>query len=241
MIHPVEGSPKIHPLTQEEIRFYKDNGYLVVEGLFSPEECDNILAVCKSRADKDFSAILNPDREVPALRNVMKDPRIVHILELLQGAEVVGLMSQILFKEAGSPYATQAWNPHQDNAYPQARDGAYVTINLFLEDADPGNGGMYIYPGSHREGTLPFEPTISYREKTGSNPGNRIQVPPQYKAVDLIVPRGGMLIMNSNVVHGSYPNRSTTRSRPLFSISYITRGEKFIPGNSAKREEIPLR
>ena len=241
MVHSVEGSPKIRPLTQEEIRSYKDNGYLVVEGLFTFEECDNILKVCKSRADKDFSAILNLDREVPALRNVMKDPRIVQILEILQGAEVVGLMSQILFKEAGSPYAEQAWNPHQDNAYPQARDGAYITINLFLRDADPENGGMYIYPGSHREGTLPFEPTVSYREKKGTNPGNSCKVAPQYKKVDLIIPPGGMLIMNSNVIHGSYPNRSGTRSRPLFSISYITRGEKFVPGNTAKRAEIPLR
>lgn len=231
----------VRPLTQEEIRSYKDNGYLVVHGLFSPEECDRILALCKSYADEKFSAILNLDRAVPAVRDIMKDPKIVQILETLQGAEVVGLMSQVLFKEAGSPYASQAWNPHQDNAYPQAPDGAYITINLFLRDADPENGGMYIYPGSHREGTLPFEPTISYREKAGTNPGNSCKVSPKYKKVDLVVPKGGMLIMNSNVIHGSHPNRSATRSRPLFSISYLTKGQPFIPGNTAKREEIPLR
>jgi ectoine hydroxylase-related dioxygenase (phytanoyl-CoA dioxygenase family) len=231
----------IRSLTQEEIRFYKDNGYLVVEGLFSPEECDRILEIAKSHADDRFSAILNLDRTVPAFRDVMKDPKIVRILETLQGGEVVGLMSQVLFKEAGSPYASQAWNPHQDNAYPQARDGAYITINLFLRDADPENGGLYIYPGSQREGTLPFEPTVSYREKVGTNPGNSVKVPSQYKRVDLIVPKGGMFIMNSNLIHGSHPNGSAARSRPLFSISYLTRGEKFIPGNTAKREVIPLR
>ncbi len=230
----------LRSLTQEEIRLYKENGYLVVNDLFSSEECDQILATCKARTDEKFSAILNLDRQVPAVREVMKSPKIVHIIETLQGAEVVGLMSQILFKEAGSPYASQAWNPHQDNAYPQAPDGAYITINLFLGDADPENGGMYIYPGSHKEGTLPFEPTISYREKTGTNPGNTCRVPPQYTKVDLVVPKGGMLIMNSNVIHGSYPNRSATRSRPLFSISYLTKGQPFVPGNTAKREEIPL-
>lgn len=241
MTPSVERGAKVRSLTQEEIRFYKDNGYLVVNGLFSSEECDRILEVCKARADEKFSAILNIDRELPAMREVMKEPRIVRILETLQGAEIVGLMSQILFKEAGSPYASQAWNPHQDNAYPQAKDGVYVTINLFLRDADPENGCMYIYPGSHREGTLPFEPTVSYREKAGTNPGNPCKVPPQYKKVDLIIAKGGMLILNSNAIHGSYPNRSATRSRPLFSISYLTEGEKFIPGNTAKREVIPLR
>ena len=232
---------RIRSLTQEEIRFYKDTGYLVVHGLFPSEECDRILETCKAHTDENFSAVLNLDRRVPVLREVMKDPKIVGILETLQGAEIVGLMSQILFKKVGSPYASQAWNPHQDNAYPQAKDGAYITINLFLKDADPENGGMYIYPGSHREGTLPFDPTISYREKVGANPGNSCEVPPKYKRVDLVIPKGGMLIMNSNVIHGSYSNRSATRSRPLFSISYITKGEQFIPGNTAKREIIPLR
>ena len=241
MEHSVQGGPGLGSFTPADIRVYKENGYLVVKDLFSSEECDRFLETAKSHADEKFSAILNLDRTVPALREVMKDPKIVQILEALQGAEVVGLMSQILFKEAGSPYASQAWNPHQDNAYPQAADGAYITINLFLRDADPENGGMYIYPGSHNEGTLPFEPTISYREKAGSNPGNPCKVPPQYKRVDLVIPKGGMLIMNSNVIHGSHPNRSAARSRPLFSISYITKGEAFLPGNTAKREAIPLR
>lgn len=232
---------KVRAVTQEEIRFYKENGYLVVEELFSSEECDRILEVCKSRADKDLSAIMNLDREIPFLRGVMKDPRMVQILEALQGVEVVGLLSQILFKEAGSPYAAQAWNPHQDNAYVQASPGAYVTTNTFLRDADPENGGMFVYAGSHREGTLPCEPTQSYREKIGTNPGNPCKVPPQYKKVDLTVRKGGTLFLNGCLIHGSYPNRSATRSRPLFSLCYITKGEKFLPGNTAKREIIPLR
>ena len=44
---------------------------------------------------------------------------IVSILEELQEHEVVALMSQMLFKEAGSRYADQAWQPHQDNVYVQ--------------------------------------------------------------------------------------------------------------------------
>ena len=212
-----------------------------MEGVFSSSECDKLLETFERHANKDFAAILNLDREIPEARAVMKNPKIVSILETLQGENVVGLMSQVLFKKAGSPYASQAWNPHQDNAYPQGRPGAYITINLFLADADPENGGMYIYPGSHREPLLPFEPVKSYREDLGANPGNIVKVPEKYKRADVIVKKGGMLVLNGQVIHGSYPNRSKTRSRPLFSISYITEGEDFIPGKNANRMVIPLR
>lgn len=226
-------------ITSEQVRFYHEQGYVVLEGLFSPAECDAMLAICQRLGGQAFKAVLNADRQVPALRRVMADPRVVRILETLQGAEVVGLMSQVMYKQVGTPYASMGWNPHQDNAYPQAPDGAYITINIFLHDSDPDNGGLYIYPGSHREGTLPFEPVKSYQ--AGANSGNAVAVPTHYQTVDLRIPRGGTLVLNSNVIHGSYPNRSATRSRTLFSCCYITKGAPFLPGQTAKREVIPLR
>lgn len=227
--------------TQEQINLYRQNGYLVVPRLFSPEECDVLLAIIKTHADKDFSAILNLDRTVPELRAVMKDPGIVRILETLQGAEVVGLMSQVLFKEPGSPYAVQAWNPHQDNAYLQAKPGTCVTIHLFLADHDRTNGGLYVYPGSHAHGLLPAVPTVSYHEKPGTNPGNKaIGFGDEDRKVDLTAAKGDLLVLNGNTVHGSYANLSS-RSRPLYSIVCITKGTEFIPGKSANRMVIPLR
>ena len=232
---------KQRPLNADEVSFYNDNGYLVLERFFPPAECDALLELFEKYADEDHSAILNLDRTVPAVRNVMKDPRIVSALEQLQQAEIVGLMSQVLFKRAGSRYAAQAWNPHQDNSYPQAKPGAYITINVFLEDSDRENGCMYIYPGSHRDGLLNFDPIISYRERLGNNPGNMVTVPPQFRKVDLKVGKGGMLVLHGCCIHGSYPNKSANRSRPLYSISYITKGESFIPGNNANRMAIELR
>lgn len=228
-------------LKPEEVYFYHDSGYLVAESLFSAEECDSMLSEFEKHADADYSAILNLDRRVPEIGDIMRKKKIIEILEHLQGREIVGLMSQMLFKKAGSKYASQAWNPHQDNAYPQAAPGAYITINVFFEDADQENGCMYIYPGSHQEGLLPFKPTVSYREAQGINPGNSVDVPEAYEKRDLIVKKGDMLVLHGDVIHGSYPNISETRSRPLFSISYIPKGEYFIPGRNANRIEIPLR
>ena len=228
------------PLNEEQVKFYDDNGYLVVEELLPSDECDRMMTIFEEYADEDSAAILNLDRSEPEIRALMTRDAIVSRLEQLQRMEVVGLMSQMLFKKARSRYAVQAWHPHQDNSYPQAEYGAYVTTNIFFEDADPENGGMYVYPGSQREGLLPFEFAKSYREDGGTNPGNIVEVPDKYSKVDLKVKKGDMLVLNSCVIHGSYPNESPDRSRPLFSISYIKKGASFVPGKNANRMAIPL-
>lgn len=236
-------------LSQDQINFYGTNGYLVVSDVVTRERCDELLAIFRKYADSSFAGIMNLDRgghlihepDARAVRAVMTDPAIVAILETLQQSEIWVLQSMFLFKQAGSPYASQAWNPHQDNAYPQAAWGAYLTANIPFEDQDPENGGMYIYPGSHREPLLPHEEVRSFHEEPGKNPGHRVLVPEGYEKVDLRLSKGSVLVLHGNVIHGSYPNHSPTRSRPMLLIPYIVKGAAFLPGQVAKRTPIPVR
>jgi ectoine hydroxylase-related dioxygenase (phytanoyl-CoA dioxygenase family) len=230
-------------LTAAQYDEYWTNGYVVVEKLFTPAECDEIHELSLVHAEPGHPAILNLDRKVPRLRDYMKDPRAVSILDTLQGTEVVGTMSQILFKRAGSQYATQAWNPHQDNAYPQNPNGRYLTINIALTEQDLGNGCLYIFKGSHKEGLYPCETTPSYREIPGTNPGNTVasHILERFERADLMMAKGDALFLHGNVVHGSYPNNSPTRSRPMMQYTYIDKGEPFIAGRNANRMAIPVR
>tara|TARA_Y100000593_G_C4297866_1_gene331627 strand:+ start:729 stop:1511 length:783 start_codon:yes stop_codon:yes gene_type:complete len=258
-------------LTKLQLDFYHRNGYVIVKDILTEEECDRCYETIKRIASKDFSAIMNPDRieflvsqcyslfdncetlyEKTALfeqlkkiskmmRNVMKNKKAVAVLEQIQNYEVSGLMSQMLFKEAHSAYATQAWQPHQDNAYPRNKNGAYLTTNFFFRDANRENGSLFIYPGSHLHGLIECSEKPSYREPKGSNPGNVIseKLLDKFDKVDVEFSKGDMLVLHGNCVHGSYPNHSS-HSRPLLSCSYITKGEEFIPGKNAQRKEISL-
>lgn len=223
---------------------YRENGYIVLGNFFSPEYCDTLLTLFEFFADKDFSAVMNLDRVVLRVQeDVVKNRELVAVLEGCAGAELCALMSQVLFKKAKSLYASQAWNSHQDNSYPKAEAGAYITINLFLRDADKENGCLYIYPGTHTRGLLPFEPVMSFRETPGTNPGNKVIVPPEYedKKVDLVVKKGDVLILHGNTIHGSYPNVSLDRDRPLFSVSYIKLGVPFWPGDPKRSDKKVIR
>ena len=229
-------------LTEQQYWSYHENGFLVVDDMFSAPECDEMLEICERNAESNFPAILNLDRKEPRLRDYMKNDRGVGIMETLQGCEIVGTMSQILFKKVGTQYAGQAWNPHQDNAYPQNPNGAYLTINIALKAQDRENGCLYIFPGSHKEGLYPCEPTQSYREIAGTNPGNTVasHIVKRFTHVDLPMKQGAALFLHGDVVHGSYPNVSANRSRPMMQFTYINRGEVFVPGRNANRMEIPL-
>ena len=157
-------------LSKGEYSFFHENSFLVIESLFSGKECDRIYELFCEHADKDFSAIINLDREVPELHNVMKMPKVVSIIENLFDSEAYGLMTQMLFKEAGTAYANQAWTVHQDNAYHQNQNGATLTINIACKDADKETGTLYLFPGSNKEGILPFFERKSFREDKCENP-----------------------------------------------------------------------
>ena len=56
----------------------------------------------------------------------------------------MGLSTQMIFKEAYSAYASQAWLPHQDNRYIDKKNGQYITTNWFMRESTPENGGIYV-------------------------------------------------------------------------------------------------
>ncbi len=263
-------------LRLEEAERYERDGYLVVENVFAPEECDRINAIYHRYASWDFKGIMNLERggvvehidfaddweiiqrrkvkadDADAVWRMVSDPRMTEMLETLQKAEVVHLQSMLLFKEAGSPYAAQSWNPHQDNAYPEADAGLYITGNIAFADQDEENGCMRIYPGTHRLGTLrPKELVTSFREIPGGRPGHPVEIPEEYnKPVTLYLKKGSALFLNGDVIHDSYPNRSRDRSRPMLLVPYGTRGiskckgirgRGFQAGAIARRMEASLR
>ena len=59
------------------------------------------------------------------------------------------------------------------------------------------------------------------------------------KKTNVIMKKGDMFILHGNCAHGSYGN-TTEFSRPLYSITYIKKGEPFLVGKNANRKEFSL-
>jgi ectoine hydroxylase-related dioxygenase (phytanoyl-CoA dioxygenase family) len=229
-------------LTEEQVHRYEEEGFLVVPDVFDAGHCDAIKEEALRYAEEDYRVCLNIHREVPLFMNIARDPVLVRIVKAVQKSPIVVINDQLAFKKGGTPYARQAWTPHQDNAYVKAPYGTYMQLHLFLDDWDRENGCMYYYCGSHQEDLLPYKYVRSTHESQDadgiSRPGWTVTPPPQYKTVDIVASKGAICLQHGNVIHGSYPNLTHDRDRSQYTIAYLNKGASFQEGKSSKK--IPI-
>lgn len=232
-------------VSAEQIKFYEDNGFLIVPDVFNEAICQKMKTLAATIADEDYSVILNIHRKIELFLEIMKDPILVAMVKAVQKHRVVGLNDQYLFKKGGTPYAKQSWSPHQDNAYVRAKNGTYIQLHIFLDQSERESGGLYYYPGSHREEILPYDYVKSWKEEFDENgishPGWTIKkIAPRYQRIDVVGPKGGICLQHGNVIHGSYPNFMRDRSREQYSIAYLNEGEPFFEGHTSIKVPVPL-
>ena len=165
---------------------------------------------------------------------------MVRCLETIQQSKIVALQSMVYYRPPGS----LGRDLHQDSFYSKAEYGAYMGTWLPLEDTDAKNGGLVVYPGSHRE---PLLEVIEDEERKKTNtegfPNDRgisCVVPHGYSKEYLSIKAGSVVFIHGNLVHGSEGNFSKTRFRRVFAAHYIKKGHSFLPGKHAHRQVIPV-
>ena len=232
-------------LTEQQVQFYDENGYVIIPAIFDEESCEIMAQAAETVAEEDYSVALNVHRKVDLFLEIMKNPVLVAMVEAVQRHRVVGLNSQFLYKKPGTPYARQTWNPHQDNAYVKAKYGAYMQLHVFVDQNDKENGGLFYYPGSQKEDLLPYEYVKSWKEEVEEDgftrPGWKVVPPVQYKKVDAWGPKGGVCLQHGNVIHGSYPNLTSHRWRRQYSMAFLNEGEEFLKGQTSIKIPVILR
>ena len=225
--------------------FYKENGYLVVENVIPEKECDEFIKICEDyyRLNNiNYNEILQAHNKIGKALDFLKNPKVVENVENILEAEAVGVQTVCSFKKPGTKSAKYAWNPHQDNSYIKADKNSYVSGDIALDNHIENSGVLYVYPGSHNEELLPFEPHKSFDLEEGENPGNRvIEIPKKYNKVELYLRKGSLLMFHPLVIHGSYSNNTKSNWRPLLLMAYTKKGANFFEGKSASRKPIELK
>ena len=219
-------------LSKQQIEFYNENGYLLVENAVSPAQLARMRDIAydfieKSRAvsvsddvfdlDDGHSAeaprltrIKLPHRQHPYFWEVAKNSGITEVLRQLLGPDVLLQTSKLNTKAPGGGAAVE-W--HQDWAfYPHTND-RILACGLMLEDVDLANGPLQVIPGSHRG------PVLDHNNKDGVFCGAIDPDDPEFhadKAVTLTGKAGSMTVHHARTLHGSAPNRSDRARLILF-------------------------
>jgi phytanoyl-CoA hydroxylase len=225
-------------LTQEQIAFYNEHGYVRIPELFTPAETDELsdeldrLVHDWAITDKGWTgpwrkAYMNEETEQKSKLTAMHDlqfysapwmravtyRKLAEAMHDLLGGDVELHHSTLHIKppEAGHPFPM-----HQDYPFYEHEDGRYCDVLVHLDDTSHANGEIRFLDGSHKLGKLP------HITRTAEGPCSPHLPTDVYRLEDTVpVPakRGDVVVFNIYTVHGSYIN-TTNKARRLVRVGF---------------------
>jgi phytanoyl-CoA hydroxylase len=218
--------------SHHELDRYHQDGYVIARGLFSQDEVERLREHYMTLREAgsypgDFGGVdptsNDPLKRYPRMIHMhrwdetslrwMLDPRIGEWLTALLGREPYAVQTMLYFKPPGA----RGQALHQDQFYLRVQPGTCMAAWLALDPCDEENGCMRVVPGSH---TLPVlctekaDTQVSFTDVT-------VPIPEKVAVVPVLMDAGDVLFFNGSVIHGSYPNVSSTRFRRALIGHYI--------------------
>jgi ectoine hydroxylase-related dioxygenase (phytanoyl-CoA dioxygenase family) len=134
--------------TKELVKFYSENGYLIIDPQIDEAIIDLALTQIKPEFEKkQTNRLQDAWKEMDAVKQIATAPRILEILQILYQRRPIPF--QTLNFSTGSQQRTHSDSIHFNSVPERYMAGVWVA----LEDVHDGNGPLHYFPGSHR---LPF-------------------------------------------------------------------------------------
>jgi phytanoyl-CoA hydroxylase len=248
--------PKL--LDEEQVRFFVEQGYLVVPDLMDAGELEElkreIVVVARDHYKRENSTVVSEDADdsevlksilcihqphfvSPIIEKYVRHPKICGILSQITGAHLpwwdgsVKCMQSMYFVKPPE-FQGQAW--HQDEIYIPTRDRSLIGAWIAVDDATQENGCLWIVPGSHKTGYL-------YSQREHDNPDEFDSAPESYgfdesDEVPVEVKAGTLVFFNGYLLHRSRKNRSDIYRRVL--VNHYCNSWSLLPWSLAEGERV---
>ena len=215
-------------LSPAQIQAYRDDGFIVINDLFSADE---VAALRDAEASPEIQTALEEGgiktRTVhlleltvrhPAFLELARDPRITACLQALLGENVQLQHSKLATKPVTRGTGAFGW--HQDILYYPHTNTSLLSVFVYLDDTNEENGCMSMVRGSHKLGPL------NHHDANGHFVGACTETHYWEKQPDQVVPitprAGSISIHHCLTLHGSPPNIS---GRPRRGIVFSYRAD----------------
>ncbi|HYE04481.1 MAG TPA: phytanoyl-CoA dioxygenase family protein [Planctomycetota bacterium] len=238
-----------HDLDPDQIRRYREQGFLVYDDLLTPAELDDLrLGVARAlrryagvrQLDRpDESKDDGPDRifqqrfdlwrHEPIVRRYLQGPEMGELAGRLSG--VAGLRVYYDQSLVKGPWA-DATGFHFDNPYWSYHHRDALTVWVALDDATLQNGCLHYLPGSHR---LPEQRNAGFAGAVGAIFTEHPELA-GVAAVPASVRAGGCVFHNGRTAHAAGPNL-TPRPRRAMTTMFIPDGAVFNGARDVLPEE----
>lgn len=228
----------LRSLSEQEVAFFHEHGYLRIRQVFSPRELDDL--------DRDLHEIIEtwavpspgwsgPWRNVYMDEETEKKCRLIalHDLQLYSAAwraavtedRLCDAMADLMGPNVEFHHSTlhakppQTGHPfpmHQDLPFYHHQDGRYVDVLIHLDDTNDDNGCIRFLDGSHKLGPLEH---ITSTPEGACSPHLPTDAYRLEDSVPVPARRGDVVCFSIYTIHGSCINR-TDRMRRLVRVGY---------------------
>ncbi len=208
-------------LTNEDVRFYEDQGYLLLGRTLTDHGLERMRQQCMEVWDTHQGAyeegktwvqnslLVNIHHHSEAARQYFFAGPLVDVSERLISPNIKGASTQLTFKMRGN---MQTFHWHQDTSYAQLDPDNTMTTLTVLDDCDLDNGCLWIVPGSPKKGRIEVEHTLEDKL-------NRVEIKlevDESEAIPVPMKAGEGLVFHNWMLHKSEGNRSDRDRRVLF-------------------------
>ncbi len=225
-------------ISTEQLRDYRERGYLVLPDLLTEEEVDEFVSY-EAAQEKEWRNHLDNHKRDERWRKIATHPNIAGVAGQILESRPMIVQTMLLEKwpeEEGKGTAL-----HQDTHYLPNEPNTLMACWLAMSDTDGTNGGLCVVPGSHKGGLRSTHKATSLKdhqvwesehlmrdrsgkewkeafysfEIDGLNPEDILR---------LTVPKGAGVFFSGMTIHGSYANLSRDRVRRAFATHYVSEG-----------------
>jgi ectoine hydroxylase-related dioxygenase (phytanoyl-CoA dioxygenase family) len=232
-------------VTDEQVAFYRENGFVVIEGFLTPDELENWRHCTDEAVEQRLAGTALPNQKWSltnqgdpdsyyaqvftqaikladthdGMHRIMHDPRLGEAAATLADVDGIRIWhDQALIKPPfGNP---TAW--HLDNPYWSFSSRDALSIWVALDDATLGNGCMWYLPGTHK--------TARYDNAgIGQNQTDLFKVYPEWRGITSVAcpcPAGTAVFHNGLTAHGAGANM-TNRQRRAMTCAFMPDGATF--------------
>jgi phytanoyl-CoA hydroxylase len=247
-------------LSDEQVAFFVENGFLVLESLVTPDEveelrqdtahlarggypCENLQPLPAELTDDEalrrILCIHQPHYISPVMEKYVRHATICGALSQITAAHLpfwdgsVKCMQSMLFVKPPT-FQGQAW--HQDEIYIPTRDRSLIGAWIALDDATIENGCLWVIPGSHKPGYL--YPQRDHNDTEEHDFGQQSYGFDESLAVAVEVPVGSVVFFNGYLLHKSHKNRSEVYRRVL--VSHYMNAWSLLPWSLKEGEHVAM-
>ncbi|AZN39642.1 phytanoyl-CoA dioxygenase family protein [Paenibacillus albus] len=248
-------SSAAYTVTAEELKHYREQGFLIVHQLYTPEECDQIIARAEGMVDgtvpmyRGNALYMEPEAvlqglvsdEKPNAEYLFKIGHEMHLSDPVfryyaMHDKIADVLNAIIgpdIKCIQSMYIDKPRNLgigqpyHQDSHYLKTVPDTVIGVWIACDDVDVANGCLHVIPGSQNSQIYPHDAPVDIMQRKYFQ---EVHAARTMREVPCILPKGSAVFFPGTLLHRSGNNVTEDRQRRAYVVHYADAQSK--PGRA---------